>query len=58
MTNARQFTVTIECKVRKSVTCEGCTAEQAEKEPWEYAVDEIEIDQIDWKVLDVKEDPS
>jgi hypothetical protein len=52
----KQFTVEMVCKVRKSVTVECDTEEQARKEPWEYATDETEIDQIDWEVMFVRED--
>ena len=45
------FVVTVDCKVRKIVTCEGCTEEQARANPWDYAVDETEIEQMDWEVV-------
>lgn len=51
-----RFIVKMRCTVRKSVTVAGCTREQAESEPWEYAEDEQEVDQEDWEVLSVKED--
>lgn len=52
----KQFTVKMECVVLKSVTCECDTEEQARTNPWDYAVDEVESDQMDWKVLSVTED--
>ena len=52
----KRFTVEMVCKVRKSVTVECETEEQARADPWEYATDEMEIDQIDWEVMDVQED--
>jgi hypothetical protein len=51
-----KFAVTIRCVVKKVVTCEDCTEDQAWEDPFEFAVDEMEVDQIDWEVLDVKED--
>jgi hypothetical protein len=52
----KTFTVDMICKVRKSVTCECENKEQAQNNPWEYAVDEREIDQIDYEVVNVSED--
>lgn len=52
---SKQYEVTMECIVRKTVTVEGCTPEQARKDPWEYAVDEYETEQVDWEVLSVRE---
>ena len=48
------YIVTIECVVRKEVICENCTAEQARADPWDFAEDEHEIDQMDWNVLSVE----
>jgi hypothetical protein len=50
-----QFIVKLACKVTKQVICEDCTLEQAEEEPFDHAVDEVEIEQIDWEVIDVQE---
>ena len=55
MSAAKTFYVYMTCKVRKQVTCECETEEQAYEEPWEFATDEIEIDQVDWEVDEVKE---
>ena len=49
------FLVRMRCTVTKDVVVEDCTRQQAESDPWEHAVDEIEIDQHDWEVLSVKE---
>ena len=49
-----QHIVTLRCMVKKIVTCEGCTSEQAQEEPFKYAVDEIESCQMDWEVTDVE----
>ena len=51
----RQFEVRMKCTVYKTVTVECETIEQAEDEPWDHVVDEVEIDQIDWEALDVEE---
>lgn len=48
------YIVTMECTVRKSVVVENCTEEQAEEDPFNYAVEEVETEQIDWKVLKVE----
>lgn len=53
---ATQFTIRMRCVVEKVVTVEGCTEEQARANPWDYAVDEREDCQVDWKVLSVKAD--
>lgn len=50
------FSVTMECKVTKVVTVECETKEQAENNPWDYAVDEMEVDQLDWEVIKVEEE--
>lgn len=47
--------VTMECKIRKEVTCESCTVDEAWSNPWDYATDEREIEQLGWTVTDVKE---
>ena len=41
------FEVRVRVTVIKIVTCEGCTREGAVKDPFQYAVDEQEIDQGD-----------
>jgi len=53
----KQFLVMMECKVIKQVTCECETEEEAEENPWDHAVDEVEVEQVDCDVLDVKEAP-
>jgi hypothetical protein len=45
----------MKCVVVKQVTCEDCTQEEAEENPFDYAVDEVEIEQVDCEVLDVQE---
>lgn len=46
--------VTMVCTVRKQVICEDCTEEQAVEAPFDFAEDEVELEQIDWEVLEVK----
>lgn len=47
------WVVDLECVVYKAVVCENCTREQARKDPFLYAVEEIETDQFDWTVLNI-----
>lgn len=49
-----QYVVTMRCTVIKQICCENCTEEQARREPFEHAIDEEEVDQIDWLVTDVE----
>lgn len=46
--------VTMRCVVTKSVYLEGCTEEEASNNPWEFAVDEHEVEQIDWDVMRIE----
>lgn len=48
------YEVTLRCKVRKLVTCKDCTEDQAREHPFDYAVDELEIDQEEWEVVEVR----
>lgn len=47
--------VKMECTVIKEVICDDCTREDAENNPWDYAIDETEIEQTGYDVLSVKE---
>jgi hypothetical protein len=49
------YELRMRCVVLKLVTCEGCTEEEARTNPWDFATDEIETDQIDWEVESVRE---
>jgi len=51
----RTYEVAVECIVRKLVLCEGenLTVEEVANNPWEYAENEREMDQIDWEVIQV-----
>lgn len=51
---AEFFEVKMRCIVEKLVTVQCDNEEYARKNPWEYAVDELETDQLDWEVLSVK----
>lgn len=55
MSKNKNWEVTMQCTVRKLVYCENCTREEAEKDTWEYATDEREIEQIDWEVESITE---
>ncbi len=50
----RNWIVEVECKVRKSLELEHCTEQEARTSPWDYSVDEREIDQMDWEVTKVE----
>ncbi len=53
------FTVRMERTVVTLVTCTDCTEDEARDNPWDYATDEQDIDQVDWRVLRVdREDES
>lgn len=54
--HAGNWSVRMRCVVIKDVHCSHCTKSQAEMTPWNYADDEIEIEQVDWEVVDVAED--
>lgn len=54
--DTKQFIVEMRCVVTKSVVCECETEEQARSDPWEWAVDERETEQVDWTILKVTED--
>lgn len=47
--------VRMRCVVIKEVCVDGCSESEAEHNPWNYAHEEIEVDQVDWEVLSVKE---
>jgi hypothetical protein len=49
------FQVRMRVTVIKLVRCEGCTAEGAARDPFSYACDEQEVDQVDWDVESVTE---
>lgn len=51
-----RWIVRLRCTVTKIVVCEDCTAEEAEKNPYDHALWEREYEQIDYEVLSVEED--
>jgi hypothetical protein len=46
--------VTLRATVTKEVVCDDCTEDQAGEDPFGHAVDERELDQIDYEVTDVR----
>lgn len=48
------YNVEMICTVRKLVTVECDNEQTAKNDPWEYATDEMEIDQINWEVVGVE----
>ena len=51
----KTFEARVLCTIIKLVRCEAESLEDVEADPWEFAVDETEIDQVDWEVLSAKE---
>jgi hypothetical protein len=57
MTQKRgNWRVVMRCEVTKEVYCQDCTEEQAIVSPWDHSVGEQEVEQHDWRVVDMKED--
>jgi len=55
MSGKNEWLVTMECVVRKLVTVDGeASEEEVRADPWDLAIDEMEIDQVDWKVIKVE----
>jgi hypothetical protein len=52
----RDWVVMVRCEVTRIVTCRGCTEEQARESPFAYAVDERDLDLIDWEVQKIEPD--
>ncbi len=50
----KSWIVMMQCVVEKEVICDNCTKEEAKEQPWDFAVDEREVDQVDWKVTSVE----
>lgn len=46
--------VTIEATTKKEIVVDNCTEEQAENNPWAFAIDERHLETVDWEVLDVE----
>ena len=49
-----QWIVRVRCVMVKEIVCEDCTKEEARANPWAHAIDETELEQIDWDVTEVK----
>jgi len=49
------YLVRMRCVVIKHVYCEDCDEEEARHNPFDHAVDETEVDQVDWEVTSVEE---
>lgn len=47
------WVVIAECVVRKRIDVRNCTRQQAKEEPWDYAHDETELEQISCEVTKV-----
>jgi len=50
-----EYEVEMVCRVRKIVTVECDSEEEARGNPFDHAVSEYEVDQMDWDVVNVKE---
>lgn len=48
----------IKCTVIKQVHLSDCSEEEAndEEKLWDFSDDEIEIEQVDWELIDLEED--
>jgi len=51
-----KFDVRVRCVVIKSLTCDGPSEDAVRNDPWEYCIDETEIDKSDWDLISIKED--
>jgi hypothetical protein len=54
MHSRNRWIVTMKCTVTKSVACENCTEEEARNNPFDFAVNEQEVNQHDWEVKRVE----
>ncbi len=48
------WVVTLEATVNKEIVVSNCTEEEAKANPWAFAVDERDLETVDWEVLDVE----
>lgn len=56
MSKRKQWIVTLQCAVQKDLVVEGIDEASAWKDPYEGdVIDESETDQLDWKVVAVRE---
>jgi hypothetical protein len=52
----KNWNVEMRCTITKQVHLSACTEEEANENPWDYADDEVETEQIDWEIVSMKED--
>ena len=55
MKDNKSWILKMTCTVQKELIVEGCTEEQAESDPWNFCVEEIETDMVDWAVDSIGE---
>lgn len=48
------WVVNVTCIIVKEVICEECTEDDARLNPFDFAVDEREVYQVDWSVNSVQ----
>jgi hypothetical protein len=51
----KSWIATIHCEIIKEVVLEDCTEKQANEDPWDHAIDEREVEQVDWRIESLKE---
>jgi len=47
--------VTVKCKITKEIYVENCTEEEAKNNPWDYSIDEREVEQVSWEFVSTEE---
>lgn len=50
----QNWIVRMQCVVTRDVIVNNCTKKEAEESPFEFAVDEIDVDMRDWEVTSIK----
>ena len=50
--------VNVECIIEKQLVVEGCDFDKASIDPWDYVVEEAELQMIDWDVIEVNPNKS
>ncbi len=53
-TQKRSWVVEVKCIITKELCLDNCTKEQAFESPYDYCVQEREIDQVDYEVISVE----
>ena len=54
MSNRGTWIVNMTCLVTKEVICEDCTEDEARESPFDFAVEEKEIETVSWEVNNVE----